>query len=221
MSDKWKLQTEIEWRESIDPDAVSRLIGATKDFRAGARSYLDDLEGQAIFLLELRELPDREVLELSSSVIRSLFDELANTFVEPYRETEPALAERGYQMLWALMKAASNMATVVRSFIASEIAADVRDNSTTEARRSRKAHDDYADAKLTEAVVKAMKQTRTPPAVSESYVRFIEGAVRDELKRSYQPMKKPDGSLLKKPDGWPGISTIKEKVRWELEQRKG
>lgn len=39
---------EIEWREPIDLDAVSHLIGATNDFSAGARSYLDDLEEQAI-----------------------------------------------------------------------------------------------------------------------------------------------------------------------------
>jgi hypothetical protein len=44
---------------------------------------------------------------LSSNVIRSLFDELANTFFEPLRETQPDLAERGYQMLWAALKAAS------------------------------------------------------------------------------------------------------------------
>ena len=109
MSEKGKLQTEIEWREPIDLGAVSHLIGATNDFRAGARSYLDNLEGQAIFPLEFSVLSegDRNALELSSNVIRSLFDELVDTFVEPYRETQPALAERGYQMLWAALKAAS------------------------------------------------------------------------------------------------------------------
>ena len=76
---------EIELREPIDLDAVSHLIGATNDFRAGARSYLDNLEGQAIFPLEFSVLSegDRNALELSSNVIRSLFDELVDTFVEP------------------------------------------------------------------------------------------------------------------------------------------
>jgi hypothetical protein len=37
MSDKRKLETEIEWREPIDLHAISQLIGATSDFRAGAR----------------------------------------------------------------------------------------------------------------------------------------------------------------------------------------
>jgi hypothetical protein len=223
MSDKRKLQTEIEWREPIDLDAVAHLIGATNDFRAGARSYLDDLEGQAIWLLEFDELPrgDREVLELSSNVIRSLFDELANTFVEPYRETQPALAEQGYQMLWAVMKAASNMAAGTQGSIARKIAADVQHNATSEALSVRKQHDEYADARLTEAVAKAMNKDKTKAAVSDSYVKKIEGAVRDDLKQSYRPIKKPDGSLIKKPDGWPRLSTIKEKVRQSLEQREG
>jgi hypothetical protein len=102
---------EIELREPIDLDAVSRLIGATKDFVAGARSYLDALEGSAIFSLALSELSkgDREALELSSEVIRPLFNELADTFVESYRETQPALAEQGYKLLWAALRAAATI----------------------------------------------------------------------------------------------------------------
>ena len=104
-----KLPTEIDRREPIEMDAVSQLIGATMDFGAGARSYIDGLEGQAIAPLEFSELSEgnRNALELSSNVIRSLFDEMANTFFEPLRETQPAVAERGYQMLWAALKAAS------------------------------------------------------------------------------------------------------------------
>ena len=93
-------------------DAVSRFIGVAEGFSDGARSYVDDLEGQAIGLLEFDELPkvDRAVLELLSDVLRPAFDELANTFVEPHRKTDPALAERGYRMLWVMMKAAADMA---------------------------------------------------------------------------------------------------------------
>jgi hypothetical protein len=222
MSGKRKLLTEIEGCEPIDLDAVSRLIGATNNFRAGAGSYLDDLEGQAIWLLEFDELPkgDREALELSSNVIRSLFGQLANTFVEPYRETQQALAEHGYQMLWALMKATSNMVAVAHGSIARKILADVQDNAGSRMRSGREPHDEYADTKLTEAVAKAMNEDKTRAAVSDSYVKRIADAVRDDLKQSYQPFKKPDGSLIKKPDGWPGLSTIKGKVRQALEQRK-
>lgn len=92
MSDERKMEAEIEWREPIDLDAISQLIGATNDFRAGARSYLDGLEGQAIpLLLE----GGQEALELSSNVIRAVFDELANTFIEPRRKTDFGLGGPG------------------------------------------------------------------------------------------------------------------------------
>ena len=112
MSENMELGTGIEEPAAIDLDDLCQLIGATKDFEAGAHSYLDDIEGQTISRLEFPEdLPegDREVLELSSDVIRAVFDELAGTFIEPHRETHPALAERGYQLLWAAMRAASNI----------------------------------------------------------------------------------------------------------------
>jgi hypothetical protein len=203
---------EIEWREPIDLDAVSQLIGATNDFRAAARSYLDALEGTAIFSLAFREL-DREALELSSNVIRPLFDELADTFVEPYRETNPALAQRGRQMLLALLKAASIIGAP-HGAIAPERETDVRDNSTRPAQRVRKLHDEYANAKLTDAVAKAVGPGNTPPPMSDRYVRSIEPAVRDELKLA-------DPKMIRKPAGWPGISTLKEEVRKIAEQRKG
>jgi hypothetical protein len=101
MSDKRKLETEIEWREPIDLHAISQLIGATSDFRAGARSYLDDIEGMAIQLLvSSDDLPEGELtsLRVASDALRPAFEELASTFSESYRE-------RGHQMLWALMKA--------------------------------------------------------------------------------------------------------------------
>jgi hypothetical protein len=93
----------------IDEGSVRRLIGATRNFKNGARLYLADLEGQAIPPLEFSPLSkgDRDALELSSNVIRPLFDELVDTFVEPYRETVPAKAARGYRILWAALKAAS------------------------------------------------------------------------------------------------------------------
>jgi hypothetical protein len=100
MSDKRK-ETEIEWREPIDLHAISQLIGATSDFRAGARSYLDDIEGMAIQLLvSSDDLPEGELtsLRVASDALRPAFEELASTFSESYRE-------RGHQMLWALMKA--------------------------------------------------------------------------------------------------------------------
>jgi hypothetical protein len=172
-----------------------------------------------LVLLGFDELPkgDREVLELSSNVIRSLFDELANTFVEPYREMQPALAEQGYQMLWAVMKAASNMGACTHGSIARKIAADVFDaaksSGTAPARGSRKAKDKYANAMLAEAVAEAVGNGKDPPPRSAAYIKSIEPAVRAKLKRANPPIEKP-------PD-WPGISTMKEEVRKIAEQRKG
>ena len=159
----------------VDLADVSRLIGATIDFRAGARSYIDGLEGQAIAPLAFSELSkgDRNALELSSSVIRSLFDELGNTFFEPLRETQPALAERGYQMLWAALMAASIIGVHTKSeteriearqVAAEEEAAEDEKQDRMEAcRGTRKAK---ADALY--EVVKAIKSREPNLSQSES-----------------------------------------------------
>jgi hypothetical protein len=84
-------------------------------------------------------------------------------------------------------------------------------------RNSRKPHDEYADAKLTEAVQKAMNEDKTRAAVSDAYVKRIEHAVRNSLRDGLEQPNSP----IRKPKGWPSTSTIKEKVRQEIERRKG
>jgi hypothetical protein len=73
------------------------------------------------------------------------------------------------------------------------------------ARREREKYDEYADAKLTDAVAKAVGPGKTPPPVSDRYVRSIESAVREELKLA-------DPKMIRKSAGWPKLSTIKIKV---------
>jgi hypothetical protein len=198
-----------ELNEPVDLADVSRLIGATMDFRAGARSYIDGLEGQAIAPLEFSELSkgDRNALELSSSVIRSLFDELGNTFFEPLRETQPALAERGYQMLWAALTAASIIGVhteseteriEARRVAAEEEAAEDEKQDRMEACRGTRK--EKADALY--EVVKAIK-SREPNLSAER----IAPKVRAELDR-----------LGYKADKGTSISTIKaacKRVRTE------
>jgi hypothetical protein len=183
MSKKRKLQTEIEGREPIDPDAVSRLIDATKDFRDGARSYLDDLEGQAIGLLELDKLPkvDRAALELLSNVLRPAFDDLADTFVEPYRETKPALAERGYQMLWVIMKAAADMAGVTHDSIARRKAADKLANARYCKLLEREG---FAEAVKTEA-----DRIGRTPAKSDKFVLAVAPGLQERIGSKKKPGK--------------------------------
>jgi plasmid maintenance system antidote protein VapI len=82
------------------------------------------------------------------------------------------------------------------------------------ARRDREGYDEYADAKLTDAVAKAVGPGNTPPPMSNAYVRSIEPAVRDELKLA-------DPKMIRKPAGWPKFSTIKKKVGLIALQRKG
>jgi hypothetical protein len=177
---------EIEWRELIDLDAISRLIGSTKDPRAGARSYLDALEEQAIFSLGLHALSkgDREALELSIQVIRPLFDELADTFVEPYRETNPALVERGRQMLLALLKAAS-MIGAPSGPIAPEIETDVRDRAAAQSRASKIPHQE----KFAKAVKAEADHIRAEPAKSAKFVRAVAPGLKRRLDLKSEPGK--------------------------------
>lgn len=81
---------------------------ALDDFKAAPNSYIDELEDKAISRLEYQGLskPALEELELSKDVVRPLFDELADTFFELYRDAHPALADRGYRLLFDLMRAA-------------------------------------------------------------------------------------------------------------------
>ena len=204
-----------ELSEPVDMDAVSRLIGATKDFVAGARSYLDALEGSAIFSLALSELSkgDREALELSSEVIRSLFDELATTFVEPYRETNPGLAERGYQILWSALRAASIIGQ--HGAIASERAEGVFDPAVR-ARLTQALSDEYANARLAWAVEKAIGQTGTKLSTSVTYARSIEANVRSYL----EPDLTGDPPRIKKPKTWPSPETIRRVLKRRAKQLK-
>jgi hypothetical protein len=70
-------------------------------FEERASAYLDAIEGMAIpLLVSGDDLPGGELTSLrsASEALRPAFEELAGTFSGPYRE-------RGYQMLWELMKA--------------------------------------------------------------------------------------------------------------------
>ena len=49
---------------------------------------------------------DKEDLEWAFSALPASFDELANCFLNPVREQNPALYKHGYSLLWRLMGAA-------------------------------------------------------------------------------------------------------------------
>ena len=167
---------------SIDRDSVSRLIGSTSDFSAGARDYLDSLEGQAIGLFEFDKLPegDREAIELLTDVLRPAFDELANTFVELHRKTDPALAERGYQMLWALMKAAADMADATHDSTARR----KRDDAMATKRDLKRDHqEEFARAVRDEA-----DRIGTKPAKSAKFVQAVAPGLKERI-----GSKKPPG----------------------------
>jgi hypothetical protein len=186
-------------------DAVTRLIGTTKDFETGARSYLDDLEGQAIFPLEFGELPkgDREALELSSDVLRPVFDELAATFLEPHRTTDLALAERGYRLLWAALKAASIIGRPSASAREADIRGEEKMARTSAAGRSREQKSSARRAALVDAVKTAVGNSKEQFSLGEKYARNICPDVCAELERRGCPK---DGT-------WPSISTIKGVLR--------
>ena len=194
---------------SIDRDAISHLIGATNDFSAGAHEYLDGLEGQAIGKLEFDERPkgdrEREDLEVSSDALRSSFDELVDTFVEPYRETQPDLAERGYQVLWALMKATSNIVRLTENVKVEDVLDEDKKHRTYSATLKRVQNHETSVAKLVEAVGKAVSQTNHPFAVSVEYAGIIQPAVRSELELLGCPI--PETSK------WPSVWTIRGVLR--------
>jgi hypothetical protein len=164
-------------------DAVSRLIGSTSDFSEGARDYLDSLEGQAIGLFDFDKLPDgdREAIVLLTDVLRPAFDELANTFVEPHRKTDPALAERGYRMLWALMKAAADMADATHDSTARRKLADAMANSR-ELKRDRQ--EEFAKAVKAEADLIGIE-----PAKGPNFVRKVAPGLQERIGSKKMPGK--------------------------------
>jgi hypothetical protein len=95
-----------------------------------------------------------------------------------------------------------------------QILATAKSVLAVQARSKRETYDEYADAKLADAVAKAVGPGKTPPPVSDSYVRSIEPDVRDELKLA-------DQNMIRKPPGWPKLSTIKKEVGRIALLRKG
>jgi hypothetical protein len=141
------------------------------------------LEGQAIGLLELAELPnaERAVIELLSDVLRPAFDGLANTFVEPHREADPALAERGYKMLWTIMKVAAHMADATHDSIARRRAAD----RLAKTRDCKLLHqEEFAEALKAEA--DAIGET---PAKSINFVRKVAPGLQGRINSKSKPGK--------------------------------
>ena len=92
---------------------------------------------------------------------------------------------------WRSLKAASIIGAPLRP-IAPKIETDVRDSATRKARNVQKPRDDYADAKLTEAVRKAMNKEGARATESEAYVKLIEPTIRnllgDELEQPNSPI---------------------------------
>jgi hypothetical protein len=95
-----------------------------------------------------------------------------------------------------------------------------------EARRTRKERDDYADAKLTEAIQNAMNKNKTRPRLSDAYLKLIESTVRINARSALEQLNAERRALvpprppIKKPRTWPGHSTIKTKLGELINQRK-
>jgi hypothetical protein len=184
MSDKRKLETEIEWREPIDLHAISELIGAASDFRAGARSHLDDIEGMAIpLLVSSDDLPEGELtsLRVASDALRPAFEELASTFSESYRE-------RGHQMLWALMKATVD---ILRANHNSGVRMRGDDE---EAEREGRASDRVARFDM--AVLDVAERKGRKISKSKEFARDVAPGVKEQLKLDKPPGKERIGASV-------------------------
>jgi hypothetical protein len=200
-----KLPTEIDGCEL-----------ALDDFKAAPNSYIDELEDKAISRLAYQGLskPALEELESSKDVFRPLFDELADTFFEPYRDAHPALAARGYRLLFDLMRAAEIIGRYTESeadrFEAAkqEKAEAVKKDAGPSKSRAKRRGKSEALYEVVKAIVS--RESRKVP-VSVGYSELIAPEVRIRLER-----------LGYKTDKGTSISAIKSKlIALAAEARQG
>jgi hypothetical protein len=172
-------------RDEKDPEATERALAG---FTAASYSYIDELEDKAISRLVSQDLskPALEGLESAMGAVRPLFDELADAFFEPYQDAHPALADRGYHLLFDLMRAA----VIIERYAESEAdrfdaakkemaAAAKRDAGPSKSRAQRKGKSD-ALYEVVKAIVS--RESRKVP-VSVGYAERIAPEVRIRLKR--------------------------------------
>jgi hypothetical protein len=158
--------------------------------------------------------PALEELESSKDVVRPLFDELADTFFEPYRDAHPALAARGYRLLFDLMRAAEIIERYTESeadrFEAAkqEKAEAVKKDAGPSKSRAKRRGKSEALYEVVKAIVS--RESRKVP-VSVGYSELIAPEVRIRL-----------GRLGYKTDKGTSISVIKSKlIALAAEARQG
>jgi hypothetical protein len=182
------------------------------DFSAAAREYLDEIEGQAIGLLEFGErLTKAELgaLDAASNDLRSSFEELVETFFETHRQAHPALAERGYELIWAAMTSAASILRITEGVRLADVRDSLKKHGTYHANRKREQDYEISSAKLVEAVVKAVIKTDSPFAITEDYAVIIRTDVLSELERLGCPAKTI---------GWPSKWAIRRVLSYHADE---
>jgi hypothetical protein len=153
-------------------DTMTARIGATANFEDGACSYLDSIEGMAIPGLVFSDLQEGDLaaLRAASDALRPAFEELAGTFSGPYRE-------RGYQLLWALMKATIDIGYIYHSSSGRRKKSDLK-AIKMEATRSGKApkQEEFANAVKSEADL-----LKITPAKSKKFAQSVAPGLKERL----------------------------------------
>ena len=169
------------------------LIGASDDFEPAPRSYVDELCDKAHSQLAFLDQNNPEFQERESlmDAIFPAFDELADTFFEPLRATRPDVAERGYYLLNALLKAAETIGRndpilAAEVALASEAEAQVaKRKQANNAQKGKPAHQStFAIAVKAEA--DALGKT---PAKSIEFVNAVAPGVQKRIGATKTPGK--------------------------------
>jgi hypothetical protein len=182
------------------------------DSSAAAREYLEGLEGQAIGLLEFGERLTKaewDALDAASNALRSSFEELAATFFENYRATQPALAERGYQMLTQAMKASASILRITEGVRLADVKDALNKHGTALANSKRARDAEISGAALVKAVGRAVIKTDSPFAITEDYAVIIRTDVLSELERLGCPAKT---------SGWPSKWAIRRVLSYHADE---